>query len=113
MITLHVKPAVALEDVKVHLRIDDDAEDSLLETYILVATEQAEHIMQREIIFRSDKNALAQTIEEVPQTVKAFILCYVGDLYSHRELSDAQNLTTFWKHLLDPFIIYYTEDEGE
>lgn len=112
MLSLHTtKPAVTLEDVKAHLRIDDDSEDHLLEAYILVASEQAEHIMQREIIYRNDENALAKTLEEVPQTVRSFCLCYVGDLYNHREMSDVQNLTTFWKHLLDPFIIYYKDGE--
>ena len=41
---------VSLEEIKAHLRIDDDFEDQLLEHYILVATQQAEHIMQREVI---------------------------------------------------------------
>lgn len=102
---------VSLDEIKAHLRIDDDFEDQLLEHYILVATQQAEHIMQREVIFRNDKNALAKTVEEVPPTVKSFIFCYVGDLYSHRELSDESGLVVFWKHLLDPFIIYNDEDE--
>lgn len=102
---------VTVEEVKAHLRIDDDIEDALLEQYILSATQEAEQILEREIIFRKDPKALSKDIENVPPTVKQYIYCMVGDMYAHRELSDVSQLQTFHKHLLDPYILYYREDE--
>ena len=102
---------VTVEEVKAHLRIDDDIEDALLEQYILSATQEAEQILEREIIFRKDPKALSKNIENVPPTVKQYIYCMVGDMYAHRELSDVSQLQTFHKHLLDPYILYYREDE--
>lgn len=105
---------VTVEECRAQARIDDESEDALLESYIIVATQQAEQIMQREIIYRQDPKALSQTIDDVPLTVKQFILCYVADLYAHRELHDASGLTVFYEHLLDPFILYNRDaDEDE
>ena len=66
---------VTVEEVKAHLRIDDDIEDALLEQYILSATQEAEQILEREIIFRKDPKALSKDIDNVPPTVKQYIYC--------------------------------------
>ena len=71
---LPVELPVTVAEAKAHLRIDTDADDSILQQYILASTQQAEHILQREIIYRSDPKALADVSDEVPQTVKQYIL---------------------------------------
>ena len=109
--SISTESAVSLDEVKMHLRIDDDSEDSLLSQYIMVAVQQAEQIMQREIIFRTDDKAICTTADDVPPTVKQYLLCKVGDLFTHRELSDEQNLKTFYEHLLDPYILYDRYEE--
>lgn len=105
-------PPVTAAECRAQARIDDDAEDALLEGYVLVACQQAEQIMQREIIFRQDPQALAKSADDVPQTVKQYVLCSVADMYAHRELHDASGLSVFYAHLLDPFILY-NRDSGE
>ncbi len=104
---------VSLEEVKEHLRIDNEAEDDVIQQYIFASTQQAEHILQREIIYRTDPKALAVNTNEVPQTVKQYILVLTGDMYNHREMHSVVNntLTTYYKNLLDPYILYFREDE--
>ena len=102
---------VTVDEIKAHLRIDDDSEDQLLANYAIVATSDAEMIMQREVIFRADEMALATTAEDVPMTVKQYILCAVGDMYAHRELHDTTNLSQFYKHLLDAYCLYNRGDD--
>lgn len=102
-----------LEEAKTQLRVDDTFEDDLIRNYIIVATEQAEQILQREIIKRFDDEAVSTLSPngDIPLTVKQFILCLVGDLYAHRELSEQGTYSTFHKHLLDPYIKYIRKDE--
>ncbi len=102
---------VTVAEVKAHLRIDDDSEDVLLANYIIAATSIAEQIMCREVIYRNDSKALATSADAVPQTVKLFVMCQVGDYFAHRELTDKSGYTTFFKHLLDPFILYQRDTE--
>lgn len=110
---LPVELPVTVAEAKAHLRIDTDADDNLLQQYILASTQQAEHILQREIMHRSDPKALADVSDEVPQTVKQYILVLTGDMYNHREMHSVVNntLTTYYKNLLDPYILYFREDE--
>lgn len=107
--TLPIAP-ITVEEIKAHLRIDDDSEDTLISQYILTATQDAEQRMQREVIFRNDSKALAKTIADVPPIIKQYIMCYVGDMYAHRELTDLSNYKTFYEHLLDPFVLYIRDD---
>lgn len=104
-------PPVTVAEAKAHLRIDDDYEDALLSSYIISATAIAEQIMCREVIYRKDSYALATSAEAVPQLVRQFVLCQVGDYYVHRELTDKTGYSTFFKHLLDPFILFKRDDE--
>ncbi len=101
---------VTLEEIKAHLRISHDSEDSLIMQYAMSATLDAEHRLMREIIFREDEQALAQNIDDVPACIKQYILCVVGDLYAHRELSTNSTLSVHFEHLLDPFILYDREE---
>lgn len=67
--------------------------------------------MMREIIYRKDEKALAKSADDVPANVKQYIFCAVGDLYAYRELSTTTALTTHYKHLLDPYILYDRAEE--
>lgn len=104
---------LTVDEVKAHLHIEYDDEDNLLESYIAVATEQAEHHCQREIVFRTDEHAICKNIEDVPYSIKQFVLLVVGDLYARRELSSDKAFTanTFFFHLLDPYILYHRDEE--
>ncbi len=102
---------LTLEEIKAHLRISHDSEDTMLNQYALSACNDAEHKMMREIIYRKDPQALAQNVDTVPAGVKQYLLCLIGDMYAHRELSTTSSLSVHFEHLLDPFILYDREDE--
>ncbi|MDY6323254.1 MAG: head-tail connector protein [Succinivibrio sp.] len=102
---------VTVEECKAHLHIDHDLEDDLIKQYILAATQEAEHRMQREIIFRSDPLALTKLYGSVPEGVKQFIMVTVGDMFAHRENQDTGTLSTHFEHLLDPWIQFDREDD--
>lgn len=112
-ITALTQTPVTLAEAKAQIRVDDTAEDDLITSYIFVATEQAEHILQREIVKRSDDEAVSElsSAHSIPPTIKQFILCLIGDLYAHRELSEQGTYNTFHRHLLDPYILYLRSDE--
>lgn len=102
---------VEISDLKKHLNIDIDNDDSLLAEYEAAAVELAEHFMCREIIQREDPQALGTTAEEVPAAVKQYIRCQVGDFYKQREITATGQFSTFYKHLLDPYCLKYRDDE--
>ena len=102
---------VSLDEVKAHLRIDYDYEDELISSYILAATQLAEHILQREIVQRVDPCALCKEVKDTPQLVKHFVLCQIGDFFANRELSTAQVVNTRYSHLLDNLIKFNRTDE--
>ena len=64
---------VEISDLKKHLNIDIDDDDSLLEEYEAAAVELAEHFMNREIIQRDDPQALCTSAADVPAAVKQYI----------------------------------------
>ncbi len=107
--TVPVLP-VTIEELKAHLRINHANEDTLLKQYALSATLDAEHRLMREVIFRQDSKALAKSIDDVPACIKQYVLCAVGDMYAHRELSTTASLSVHFEHLLDPFILYDRDD---
>ena len=102
---------VEISDLKKHLNIDIDDDDSLLAEYEAAAVELAEHFMCREIIRRDDAQALSTTAEGVPAAVKQYIRCQVGDFYKQREITATGQFSTFYKHLLDPYCLKYRDDE--
>lgn len=72
---------VTLDEAKAHLRIDHDAEDELIGTYLAAATQSAADFIHRPIPWTDGEGAPV----EVPAPVKAAILLILGDLYEHRE----------------------------
>lgn len=111
--TLPISP-VTLDEVKAHLRLDIDEEDELLNSYILAATQDAEHRMCREIIYRRDPFCLCHDINDVPPIVKQYILITVADMYTNRENITEKTVNFRFVHLLDPYILYNRqEDEAE
>lgn len=102
---------VSLDETKAHLRIDYDYEDELIASYILAATQLAEHILQREIVQRVDPCALCKEVKDAPQLVKHFVLCQIGDFFANRELSTSQVVNTRYSHLLDNLIKFNRTDE--
>ena len=103
---------VEISDLKKHLNIDIDDDDTLLAEYEEAAVNLAEHFMNREIIQRDDAQALSTTAAEVPAAVKQYIRCQVGDFYKQREITATGQFSTFYKHLLDPYCLKY-RDDGE
>ena len=104
---------VEISDLKKHLNIDIDDDDTLLEEYEAAAVEMAEHFMCREIIQREDPQALAASADDVPAAVKQYIRCQVGDFYKQREITATGQFATFYKHLLDPYCLKYRDDEED
>ena len=103
---------VEISDLKKHLNIDIDDDDTLLAEYEEAAVNLAEHFMNREIIQRDDSQALSTTAAGVPAAVKQYIRCQVGDFYKQREITATGQFSTFYKHLLDPYCLKY-RDDGE
>lgn len=104
---------VEISDLKKHLNIDIDDDDTLLAEYEEAAVNLAEHFMNREIIQRKDPQALSTTAEGVPAAVKQYIRCQVGDFYKQREITATGQFATFYKHLLDPYCLKYRDDEED
>ena len=102
---------VEISDLKKHLNIDIDDDDTLLAEYEEAAVNLAEHFMCREIIQRKDPQALAASADDVPAAVKQYIRCQVGDFYKQREITATGSFATFYKHLLDPYCLKYRDDE--
>ena len=106
-----IEPAVTLAEVKAHLHIDDDTETDMLQQYMAAATQEAEHHLCREIIKRNDDKAVCDSIEDVPSAIKQVILARVASFYSQREDMGERQLSTYYRNLLDPWILYSREDE--
>lgn len=77
-----INPSDLLDDVKLHCRVDNDSEDSLLTVYIDAALE----VCQKHIGKRFD-NGL-----EFTPAIKAGCLMYIGMLYENREAVSDLNL---------------------
>lgn len=84
---------IALEDVKLHLRVDHDDEDDYITGLIAAATAAALDYLN------------VESLEAMPAPVEAAILLQVGDLYANRERqADKQfyaNQT--YERLLNPY----------
>ncbi len=73
-----------IEQAKLHLRVDHDDEDDLIERMIEVATQSVADYLD---MAREDFDLLA-----MPAPVEAAILLRVGDLYENREAQSPQLL---------------------
>lgn len=97
---------VTVAQLKAHLRIDSDSEDMLLAQYIESAQEEAETRMRRPICSATDTDAVASTPENIPASIKQFILVTAGDFYMARENRQEKSYTLYYEHLLDRWVRY-------
>lgn len=113
---MSVISAVSLDEIKSHLRIDSDDEDSLLLMYAEAATAYAEQYLCREIIKRNDEQAVVAEYgivpsDSVPSDIKFYVLAVVGDYYRRREMSGAEKLTEYHVHAIDRWKLYNRGDD--
>jgi len=77
---------VSLAETKLHLRVDQDTEDSLITTYILAAENHIRNFLN------SDIPGEADSPQTVPAPVKAAAFLIVGDLYENREAGSDKDI---------------------
>lgn len=70
---------VTREEAKLHLKVDQDVEDTLIDLYVAAAEEYIEKYINRVI---PNKNLPTPA---VPSAIKAACLLLVGDMYQNRE----------------------------
>lgn len=70
---------VTLAEAKLHLRVDQDTEDSVITIYMAAAEEYIEKYINRTI---PNKNLPAGS---VPAPIRAACLLLIGDMYQNRE----------------------------
>lgn len=98
---------IDLATAKLHLRVDDDAEDALIELYIEAAETAAADFLNRNVYATPDDLAAADEVPEalpmvVNAAVRAAILLILGHLYANREdvVSTAVNKLPMGAHSL-------------
>lgn len=96
---------LSIEEIKEHLRIDADDEDALLAQYCKAAQHHAEAIIKRPLV-GDDSEAVAADAESLPEDLKQYLFCLIGDMYKYRENRQEKNFYTYFDHLLDRFIKY-------
>lgn len=103
---------VTLAETKLFLRVDHEFEDSVITALILSVTGYAEQVLNREIVYRSDSEAVSVVYGGVPASIKNFVLMGVADLFRNREPTE-RNLgqLKYFHHLLDAFVLYDRTDE--
>ena len=85
---------VTLDEVKVHLRIDQNAEDAYLESLIRQAQAVAEDYCR------------VPFSDEAPEPVRLAVLLFVGFYYENRDVPDQQTYNTMrtaFQNLLYPY----------
>ena len=105
---------VTTAEAKAWARIDDSYEDSVIAMMVVAATSEAEHRLQREVIYRNDPYALSNVFGEVPADVKAWICARVTAMYDER---NAETPTTWqtakhYDHLLDRYMMHNRETDS-
>lgn len=70
--------SVTLTEVKLHLRITDDDEDSILAIYMSAADDYMRKYLNRSIPGENESPA------NIPSAIKAAALLFIGDLYDNR-----------------------------
>ncbi len=75
--------AVSLEEAKAHLRVDEDADDALIDSLCLAATQMAEHELQRPLVTREGSEGYGEA-SDVPAAIKQWIKLQVGYMYEER-----------------------------
>lgn len=79
-----------LNEAKLYLKVEDDADDTLILSFINAAEELCEDIL---------RFSLTEFIE-IPDTVKQAALYAVGNLYEQREALDMKAMLEFMTRLL-------------
>lgn len=74
--------ALTLAEVKLQLRVDHSAEDSLIEQYMAAAHDQVEQFLDRSVPWDV---TTAEPEGVYPATVRSGELLIIGDLYRNRE----------------------------
>ena len=85
---------VTLDEVKAHLRIDQNAEDAYLESLIRQAQAVAEDYCR------------VPFSEEAPEPVRLAVLLFIGFYYENRDVPDQQTYNTMrtaFQNLLYPY----------
>jgi uncharacterized phage protein (predicted DNA packaging) len=72
---------VTLDEAKLHLRVDDTSDDTLITTLITAAREHVEKFIKRTVPWQDESGADV----DVPASIKVAVLLIVGDLYANRE----------------------------
>lgn len=70
---------LTLTEIKSHLRIDQNAEDALLQIYLDAAEDYIEKFLNQPIIGKADSPI------STPSAIKAAALLIIGDMYENRE----------------------------
>lgn len=97
---------VTTAEVKQHLRIDDNSEDTLIAQYILAAQDDAETITHRPLYSETDPDAITDDPAKLPAAVKQFIMITAGDYYRNRENRGEKQFSVYFQHLLDAWVKY-------
>lgn len=101
--------AVSVDEAKAHMRVEHDIEDDVIASLVLSATQAAEARMHRPIIAReTEQNAICESIDLVPNSIKIWICMFVNFLYENRSIAAGTEMKTlqFANSLLDPWILY-------
>ena len=75
---------INLNDAKLHLRVDGNEEDSIIQLYVDAALEKTSAILGRKII-ATDATPSNETEVVFNPALKAACLLYIGMLFAHRE----------------------------
>lgn len=81
---------ITLDELKAHLRIDDDLENDVLEIYGTAAEEYVLGYVHRSSDELTALNLEYTGVEEFPSSVKTAMLMYAGNLYKNREATTNQ-----------------------
>lgn len=100
-----------LKQLKLHLCIDYDDDDLLLNVYYNSAVGDVETITKRPLFGDILKRAICENEENLPDLIWQFIMLRIGDYYQQRELSAEKPYNVYYKHLLDRYINYANTDE--
>lgn len=90
--------ALTLAEVKLHLRVDHNAEDSLIQQYMSAAHDQVEEFLGRAVPWGVTS---AAPDGEYPAAVRSGEMLIIGDLYRNRETNSEPGTALY--RLLFPY----------
>ena len=92
--------ALTLAEVKLHLRVDHNAEDALIQQYMAAAHDRVEAFLDRPVPWAATVEAPADIY---PAAVRNGELLIIGDLYRNRETNSERGTALY--QLLFPYRI--------